>query len=578
MKTSKANVRGGVVLALCFQACSFELMEPPLVVENSCVGNSDCPGASCEHGMCVAATAPALAVTLEITPTSPAYGAEPAAIVLPPFSLAGADDRVLIVPDPISVVGDVRANGAAIAADLRFVPTLVTAVTQRAISAKTFAEPAVVANGELADYVAPLLADTTYRVRVTPVDRQALPPMALELTANADKVQRLDAVYDPARLVTHTIPISNLPAGSWFATAVDPMTGEAVSTRAPVSSDAPDAVLTFAAMPATFDLVIEPVIEAGAENQAPTFRITHDRLIVLDSDTLRAVLPELGRAVSFIGTVEHCRDLLMEPEVDNRPPMAVALRSRTLLTAAGMQDASASFATTATATYDAAVREWSFSTQVAEGEYDVVVTPATGSGCGVFAERRTIQAPATSNATAAALLQLQTMSSLAGRVRASGQATPVPGASVVANALGLRDAIAFEAADDTVTRYNRSQQTTTDDAGEFTLPIDVGAYDVLIKPPAESGFAWHVMRDVNVGARTDTPFDREIDMAAPVVLRGVLRAASMAAVMDGATIRAYTTTDDAERGQRALPIGVATADGDGGFMLLLPAAIDRGWY
>lgn len=155
---------------------------------------------------------------------------------------------------------------------------------------------------------------------------------------------------------------------------------------------------------------------------------------------------------------------------------------------------------------------------------------------------------------------------------------PVPGATVVANALGLRDAIAFEGADDTVTRYNRSQQATTDDVGEFTLPVDVGAYDVLIKPPTDSGFAWHVMRDVNVGARTDTPFDREIDMAAPVVLRGTLQTGSMAAVMEGATIRAYTTTDDAERGQRALPIGAATADANGQFMLLLPAAIDSGWY
>jgi hypothetical protein len=101
---------------------------------------------------------------------------------------------------------------------------------------------------------------------------------------------------------------------------------------------------------------------------------------------------------------------------------------------------------------------------------------------------------------------------------------------------------------------------------------------VLITPPVESGFAWHVLRDVNVGARTETPFDREIVLAAPVVMRGVLRTPSGEPVMAGATLRAFTTTEDAEHGQRAIPIGTATADASGGFELLLPPSVDRGWY
>lgn len=578
MTSIRSTVLGIVCLALSTLGCSFDRLDEPVTVENRCFDNSECPGASCDLGMCVASIAPSMAVTLEVTPASAEYGIEPPAIVLPPFSLAGADERLVTVPDAIVVFGDVRVDDVPVSATLRFHSLAQsTALNSRPVTVKTSAIPLDVAM-EVADYSAPLLADSAYRVTVTPTDGGEVPPLRLLLSTTQDATQRFDAVYDSARFVTQRIVVSNLPLGSWSATAIDPTTGEPISTRATVSADNPAVELTSVSALGVFDVQVALVSEPGNETVAPTFRIPNAALVNSEDGALEARLPLLSRAVSFTGTVEHCRDLLLEAVVENRPAMSVALRSRSLLTEAGELDATASFATTSTATFDSGLREWSFSASVPAGQYEVVVTPSTESECGVFAETRMIQAPEASSA-AAALLQLPTLSFLSGSVRAGGQVTmPMMGAAVVANALGLRDAIAFEPSDDTVTRYNRSQQTTTDMLGEFTLPIDVGAYDVIVKPPVDSGFAWRVLRDVNVGARTETPFDREIEMTAPVLVRGTLRTSVGMRAMTGATIRAYTTTDDAERGQRALPIGVATADADGRFTLLLPANIDRGWY
>jgi hypothetical protein len=566
-------------LALAAQACSFDLLEPVVVLENRCQTDSDCPGAHCELDMCVASSTDLYPITLEVTPASAGYGVDPPTIVLPAFALGGSDERAVDVPDPAVVFGNVRVGGQAIAAEVRFVAmTGNQTLTPRPISVTTTDGAVSISTGDRADYSAALLSDTDYRVTVMPAERAALPPLSLVLAAGTQPTRRFDAIYDSVRFSVLSIDVLGLPEGTWSVVAIDPSTAEEISTRATVSIA--NTLVTLASVEAfdLFDLVLAPVSEPGVATTLPTFRMSHTTLAVVNG-TSTLELPTLSPVVSFTGVVEHCRDLSLEPDVGTRPAMSAALRSRSLLAVDGALTDAATFTTTATASYDASLREWSFSAQVPPGQYDVVVAPSGADECGVFAESREIQAPSQASAATSALLQLPTVSFLAGRVRAGAQmSSPVMGATVVANGLGLRDTIALEPNDETVTRYNRSQQTSTDGLGEFTLPIDVGAYDVLVKPPSDSGYAWHVLRDVNVGARTDTPFEREVNFSAPVLLRVVLETLAGVESMAGATVRAYTTTADAERGERALPLGSAVADEQGHFILLLPASIDQGWY
>jgi len=567
------------LLALYTQACSFDLMEPIEVLVNTCETDIDCPGARCEGGICVAPSAAPFEITLEVTPASADFGVDPPTIVLPAFVVGDVDERTISVPDPALVFGDVRADTKAIAVEIRFTPMTGTqTLTPRPIIATAPDGSATDSVGQPADYSVSLLRDTEYRVTVVPADSATYPPLHLALAADSTADRRFDVVFDSSTFFTQAIEVLDLPDGSWSIVAVDPATGADVSTRATLSIDNTFVVLKSAAPFLAFDVVVAPLAGPDVTESRPTFQIPHTMLTAANNVS-KLQLPKLASVVSFTGIVEHCRDLTLEPDVQSRPAMAAALRSRSLFTLEGLVADAGTFTTTATALYDSALGEWNFSAQVPPGRYDVVVTPTAEADCGVFAESREIQAPSQANAGTAALLQLPSLSFLGGRVRVGGSMSiPVMGATVVANGLGLRDTIAFEPNDSTVTRYNRSQQTSTDDLGEFTLPIDVGAYDVIVKPPPDSGFAWHVLRDVNVGARTDTPFDREINLAAPVQLRVMLQTLNGLQSMSGATVRAYTTTTDAERGERALPIGAAVVGDQGEFMLLLPAAIGQGWY
>jgi len=157
----------------------------------------------------------------------------------------------------------------------------------------------------------------------------------------------------------------------------------------------------------------------------------------------------------------------------------------------------------------------------------------------------------------------------------------MPPASVEAIALGRSSAFELSAGDASSTRYNRSRQTASMDDGTFRLPVDLGSYDVVVKPPAGSGFSWQVRYDVNIGAQRGVEFGTIIDMVSPVTVTGLLRYADSADSngLENAEVTAFAIVEDESpaAAERALPLGSATADADGRFTLLLPPSIHQGW-
>jgi hypothetical protein len=133
-----------------------------------------------------------------------------------------------------------------------------------------------------------------------------------------------------------------------------------------------------------------------------------------------------------------------------------------------------------------------------------------------------------------------------------------------------------------VSSYNRSSSVATGANGSFTLSVDRGKYDVLIKPPQTSNYPWRVIYDVTV-ASNDAEFATEIMLGEPVVVTGQLQytngndadQASLAA----AEVRAYTLVGVAGNAteRRSVEIGAGHADDKGTVKLLLPATLQRTW-
>jgi hypothetical protein len=206
------------------------------------------------------------------------------------------------------------------------------------------------------------------------------------------------------------------------------------------------------------------------------------------------------------------------------------------------------------------------------------VTPPAVTGCVLFAERRLIKAPDRVAATGS-LLELQRSAWLQGKVK-TRDLEALAGATVDAIALAREGEVMLAEDDAGVTRYNRSQQATSDASGAFRVPVDLGSYDVIVKPPSGSGYPWLVRHDVGIGAR-GVEFPTVIDMLAPITLQGSLGYQGdeddlMDAFAD-AEVRAFAVLDQGKETARAVPIAKTTADPQGRFRLLLPPSLQRGW-
>jgi hypothetical protein len=136
--------------------------------------------------------------------------------------------------------------------------------------------------------------------------------------------------------------------------------------------------------------------------------------------------------------------------------------------------------------------------------------------------------------------------------------------------------------DRSVANYNRSGSVATDAEGSFTLSVDRGRYDVFIKPPATSNYAWRVLYDVAIAAN-EAEFATEIVLSEPVAVTGKLQyiggsSADQQSLAD-ADVRAYVLVDVDGQGstQRSVEVGSGNANASGNVTLLLPPTLQHSW-
>jgi hypothetical protein len=124
-----------------------------------------------------------------------------------------------------------------------------------------------------------------------------------------------------------------------------------------------------------------------------------------------------------------------------------------------------------------------------------------------------------------------------------------------------------------------STSSITDAAGQFTLKVDAGIYDITLQPEAETGLPWVVIPRLQIADSPEQPVPTIAPkLKNPIVLEGVV-VGSRGEPVEGAFIRAFITPPDADPTDTEVPaviqIGEAVSDAGGYYRLLLPPSISQ---
>lgn len=561
-------------------------------VLNSCQVDAECRADQrCQNKQCVVRTAMAeQTILLQIAPEYAPDGADALPLYTELSRIDGTTNRDIVLPAFTPVTFRLRLDGEPVPGELRV--TTVNTVTGLSTPWHSVTAPNAL------DESMSLTSGATMRVQAIPQDT-TFPPLEKLIEVGEAQVVTFD--LDSEHPFTQ-FKFSGLPtAATFIAVAKSPESGRRVSSIATVQDDAVS--LRLAPNQSAFVLELkhmpnQPATEPNCENdeeQIPSFQVLIDVEQQPTPDEVLIHIPQTMPTIHYGGSVELCEATRSTPEVLEN--LTVNLRSSELL-----QDLAATTTPMVATPYFQQDLQTKFSSDsglfefcgpAIPGQYEIVVNaPAAlgtcitdngklSCGCGIFAEGRLIDAPPESTVQFGAILPLPSLASIFGTLRnVDGKA--VAGATVEAVALGLADGIELGINDRGLTAFNRSRQTTSDSDGSFRIPLDVGSYDVTIKPSAESGFAWTVMRDLRIANRSEE-FSQDFNAISPVTVSGNLRYLdgndADNETLVGTVIRAYAVVDDEARPgkKRAIEIAQTMALESGAFVLRIPPTIRDGW-
>jgi hypothetical protein len=569
-------------LVLSVAGCSFGAQEDN-AEQNVCQADADCATQHCEGGRCVAEVEAALPVTLIVTPKRMPNGAQVQSIVSESFNLNGGTQDVSLRV-PVTVPVNVRYQSKPLTAQATFTPTDNT----NRFLARTSKTSLLGADKEGAEpsNSAPLLDGMTYRVLIQPTD-SSIPPHSLIFTAASDASLDVDYADFADKIEKKKFLIANSARTPYQVRAVAETTGAPISTTSVFTGNLTgrsSVELLFDDPDAAYRLEFTPVNKqsystgvagsCGDDSPQPKLSVP-SRLFMPDTTTTNrwyVDLPELHDAVEYSGVISLCSNQKLTGDLQ------VSLTTQTLYLASGDSEAIAGeFETAAAASWDADTNKFRFCARVPPGSYTVKVTPGASLNCEIFAEKRLLRPEWSGEPDE---LSLRMPATLTANVL-TPERMPMPKATV--NAIAFASGELMRAPEDrSVANYNRSGSVATGADGSFTMSVDRGRYDVFIKPPATSNYAWRVLYDVAI-ASSEAEFATEIVLTEPVAVTGRLQymggSSSAQQSLADAEVRAYTLVDGEGSGaeQRSVEIGSGTADASGVVTLLLPPSLQHSW-
>ncbi|KPK15263.1 MAG: hypothetical protein AMJ62_09875 [Myxococcales bacterium SG8_38] len=565
--------RPWTLLLVGIAGCSFSSSEMAMVIDNSCVDDTGCQQGVCSDRICIDDSGASVEVAIEVlrsssdvwglTPASWAFGAEQA---------SSPTTRDLQLPATRQVRGTVRWNDLRIPATLRFVRRMadsVQSLTPVAVEAQTLREEAGADELTRFDFSAILVAQETYDVVVLPSTDmvmaatgeasapalRSLPPLYLELViddGDPGEPFRFDIEF-PSDLaspcttsedtgctleaeVLSVDGLTELPEAGLQVRAIEMETGRIVSS---IGETDETGRVSIRISDTAADYWIRITSSVG---RAPFPAVSVDPDVVFDSqsETRFIYIPRLP-PVRYTGTVRDANDAAV--------PGATLRFLSTGIFGGSQLGLEGSFSGSATTNEDG-----TFSVELLPGYYSISVTPPADveNNWGVLTTEALLVGE---QLTAAEAFIVPPQIGLQGLVT-TFRDEAASGVTIVARARSHADSIAM----------HRSQEVVSNSIGAFAMTVDEGIYDLQVRVPSETGFAWLIEPNLAMsGDRGD--LSRSYRLVPPIPVRGFLRA-SDGSPAAGALIRGYLSIDDGG-GSRRIQIAETTSREDGSYELLI---------
>jgi hypothetical protein len=552
--------------------CSFDSATVE-TIDNSCAGDASCSQGVCDGNICVDDSGASVALAIEVlrgpaetqvvTPASWAFAVE---------SASGSTGRDLLLPATRQVVGTVRWNGSQVPATLRFVRRMDDALAPLApiaIELDTIHDPSDADGSEDNDFSTVLVAGEIYEMVVLPSSDmvmvpaqepapaiRSLPPLyftfpipegdpsepfridisfpaglADDCTANRD----VGCTFRAAIYSRDNEDQVDLPEAGLQVRAIDKQTGRVVSSIAETDSDGRFAIRV---SNDTTDYLIRITSSAGRA-PFPAVSVDPDLLFVNNPVDKLIYIPRLA-PVQVSGSI---RD-----KIGRVVPGATVRFLSTKIFGGVQLGLEGTFSGSATT-----IEDGSFGTELLTGFYSITVTPPEdlGNNWGIHYDAAAVG----EERTELGALLLPSQIGLSGTV-STFRNEPAPGVTVLARARPAADP----------SSVHRSQEVVSDDLGEFAMSVDIGLYDIQVKLPAESGFAWLVEPERRMSL-DEGDVRREYRLEPPVAVDGVIRSSSGETVPN-ALVRGYFF-DQSGGETRALQVAEAVSSEDGSYRLLI---------
>jgi hypothetical protein len=567
-------MRSWSALALLVVAgCSFGASDVEMI-DNACANDASCPEGVCDGNICIDDSGASVDVAIEVlrgesdperdTPASWAFAAEAA---------AGSSMRNLVLPVTREVHGVVRWDGLPVPATLRFVRRMaepVAPLAPIAVEVDTLRESEASDGTQSSDYSTVLVAGETYDVVVlpssdmvmTPTEPAApairsLPPLYLEVEiddGDPSEPFRFDVVFSAALtdacmdkldtgctleadVVSVDDEVEQAEAGLQVR-AIDKETGLVVSSIAETDDDGHFAIRI---SDTTSDYLIRVTSSVGGD-PFPAVSVHPD--VVFDNPDEKVIeIPRL-KPIQLSGSVRDTSD--------SPVPGATVRFLSTGIFGEDLLGLEGSFGGSATTSEDG-----SFGTELLPGLYSITVTPPEDieNTWGILSTEAVVGEEI---AETEALI-VPSQFSLRGWVTTFRE-EHVSGVTVLARARSNVETVAT----------HRSQEAVSNTLGAFLMSVDAGLYDMHVKVPSETGFAWLVEPELVMSAERGDLL-RSYRLVPPIPIEGVLRTSDGAA-LPRALIRAYVVTGTGPT--RPIQVAETVTGEDGSYRLLIAPRLD----
>jgi hypothetical protein len=578
----------GVALAAGFVAgCSITLDDLNQVeaTHNECTASSECGGGTCVDGACMANAGSFSTVLFEMTP--PASASEIAGVrfieQLDGLSWPSIVSRVdlafghvaqvtgTVLTDPTTPADNCSVRMTLVPREgLLGLPTVDYGLDATTTANGNFTFSLRVPPGDYSAYVQPTTVDTAGAAC-------AIPPQLYRSVTVAPGDVMLDLTLPPPERLALTVlwPDTIHSLDGWTVDLLDPVSGRQLSTQSALSSA--DLDLTTTPPQYTTAIYYSPVADVTPSTGKELVRLSPPEGVSAPTFLMERAALEL-----FVKGEGIINQLTMLPEVIDVEGQVV-LSDNT-------QPAKASITLAATTVYDvnAGVRasyvrtveadsDGRFSVQLLPGEYDVYTVPSADTG--LAAATTTLVVSRGTSPQAGKAIELLDAAVISGAVSDPGERRPIQGVQVQAVPVSVAQPLAlYDRSLGPVSFVPRASATTVDDDGRFSVLADPGTFDVSIRPPAETRFAWLVRPNVSV-AQPGKDLG-PVRLPLPVRYHGAVTTAATGLV-PGALIRAYIFMDqtpsytaDPSLARSVLQIAETTSDDWGEFDLYLPSQIN----